>query len=469
MNKFIKLSILFLVTFSLLSCDKDIGIESSFPFASEAFGETKALNTNTITTTLRLTPERRIKSTEYYFSYDSDGKGSYTVRGVVLGENQEFKFNDVLTEELIYTPKVPGIHRVNFDFRDSNDNTSESSIEYEITEGNTVSFNVTAEKDEINISESLVLQASIEVTENEIVSQDLDFNLKFESTDDIATIQIKGIEYTSGDIIQNIDPSNFVIRYNPSLSGETNIIKLTLEASNGKSFVQELPITVTKTDFDFSFTPAVNESVLGMPVQISLDITQTSDEALTYSVEVSGQQGLLFDEFIGNQRFPVMLNNITSGDRSLRFTPQLVGTSEFIIKVIASNGDSKTKRLSFTTKPVDFDFEFSPPIIQLRSGGVRFKTVSFTLDRPRILGLDISYTMRVLSEVGSFTIRNINGVRAPGNVIPLPENTVIRSNVVSGQFEFPERINSSGTITVIVANSTGFEVRKTINVEVITN
>lgn len=473
MKTFIKLSILFLAIFSLICCEKDIEIETSFPFASEVFGETKSLQSNTLTTTLQVNPERLIKSTEYFFSYDSSGKGFYTVRGVVLAENQNFKLNNDLREELVYTPNVPGIHTVNFDFVDSNGNSSESQIEYEITGGDEVEFEVSSQNNEINVSDTLLLMASINIEENSIVAQDLEFNLSIESSDNSSRFEIRGVFYSPGDTIFDVDPSDFLVRYSPGIAGE-HVISFRLEdVTNGDLHLQEIPVTVKNTEFDFSFVPTISEIELGMPVQIALDITQTSSENLSYDIDISGQQGLLTDDSTGTQRLPLLINNVSAGSRNLVFTPQSVGTNDFVINITASNGMSKTERFSFTTKPLSFDFEVNPPIIQLRNGGIGVgvalsESISIQINRPQILSANINYSMRVLSEIGSFTIRNINGTHTPGSLIQLPENTTIRNNVVTGQFEFPRTLQSSGNITIVVANSTGFEVRKTIAVEVIT-
>ncbi len=461
------------VAFSFTSCeDKEFEIEKSFPFEAIVSGETKALLSNPLETKIRLIQTREIQGVEYFVSYSTSKDGIYELRGVDIPTDTEIEISS-LEETIIYKPKEAGKHLITFNLRDSNGNTDSANLEYEITEGDIINFSATAQNSIIDPNESAIINLNIEVEENEIVPQDLVFTLIFENTTSSDPITISGQTLNSGDRLSDIDASNFIAEYFPSNSGQTDILKFTLEASNGKTLNQEVSITTNETDFDFSFVPSVNESIVGREVSVAFEITQTTNEALTYDIRISGKQGLLYDENIGTQFLPTEVLNISSGSRAMRFNATAVDINDLIIEVSASNGLTKSQTVSFESLPVDFDFDFNPSTITVINRRLQVdlqESVSIILNRPNDLEfIDPEYSMTILSDVGTFEINSINGNHSPGSNINLPEGSTISNDRINGVFEFPRTLTNSGQITVIVRNDTGFEVRKTIDVEVLTD
>jgi len=472
--KFIKLlTAVIAVTFSFTSCeDKEIEVQDSFPFEVVVSGETKGLLPNPLEANITLIPTREIDGVEYFVSYTSSKDGIYEFRGAEIPTETEIKLSS-FKETIIYKPKEAGNHKVTFNFRDSKGNTGTDSIEYEITEGDVINFTATVQNETIDPGEKGIVNLEIEVEENGIVPQDLTFTLIFENTSSTDPITISGQTLNSGDRLNDLAATNLIAEYVPTNSGQTDILKFTLEASNGKTFSQEVSITTNETDFDFTFVPSVNESIIGREVSIAFEIIQTTNESLTYDINVSGKQGLLSDQKIGTQFLPTEILNISSGSRSMKFNATAVDINDLLIEVTASNGVTKSQTISFNATPVSFDFDFNPSSITLINRRLQVdlqESISIILNRPNDLEfIRPEYSMNILSNIGSFEINNINGNHSPGSNINLPEGSTISNNRIGGQLEFPRSLTNSGTITVVVRNDTGFEVRKTVNIEVLTD
>ena len=234
------------VIFSFTSCEeKEIEIQDSFPFEVVVSGETKGLLPNPLETKIKLIPTREIEGIDYFVSYSSSKNGVYEFRGAEIPSNTEIKLSS-FDETLLYRPKEAGKHTIDFKFRDSKENTGTASIDYEITEGDEVNFIATVQKETIDPSEKAIINLEIEVVENDVVPQNLTFSLIFENNTSTDPIIISGQTLSSGDQLNNLDASNLIAEYQPSNSGQTDILKFTLEASNGKVFKQEISITSNK-------------------------------------------------------------------------------------------------------------------------------------------------------------------------------------------------------------------------------
>jgi len=461
--------ILIAILLFFVSCSKDIEVQDIFPFEIEAYGNTKELVSNTLETTLEVKPERMVTGTEYYFSYNSSGLGYYTNNGETLLESETYSFSDDLKENLIYHPSSAGEHEVIFNIWDSNQQTELLNYTYEITEGNGVSFSITTENSNINVSDNALVKVEIIEEPNLIVAENLSYELSFDIDDINATIEIDGMEYSTGDIISNLTASTFYATYQPSSEGD-NVLAFNLEASNGKNYTSETLVNVSSTDFDFTFEPNLSEAMLGTETDIFFELEQNSDENLNYTIEISGQRGYAS---VGNSGLQELPNTfIYNGSNAITFYPREVNQNDFVVRVTASNGLTKTQTIPFNSTPIEFDFDISKEFLEVFNTNERvdlYENITINLDTPdNLVFVYPQYQLTVLSAVGDFYIRGVDGTKFPGQIMSLNGNSSLVSESHSLSFEFYNSIQTSGTISIKIENDTGYEVTKELNVNVIT-
>ncbi len=269
----------------------------------------------------------------------------------------------------------------------------------------------------------------------------------------------EGKEYELDSLVQNLT-------YTPTIDGK-HIVNFDFKDSNGNTEKAELNYSVSKdiTDFDFLFEPVSEINTVGSSVNLVLDITQTSNESLNYTMDIRGQSGELI--FRKKESIPGYINNISKGRYNLSFIPTSVSNNDFVVTLSASNGIRKTKRVKFKSTPVEFDFNLSKSKIFL-SNSISNELVSITLDRPTLKELRVqpNYYLTIQTDTNNIFL---NGKYSFGSIIPLKEFTGITNETFTYSFNRAGRSNKliGGKITFIINNDTGFKISKSIDVEIL--
>ncbi|WP_010177344.1 TraQ conjugal transfer family protein [Aquimarina agarilytica] len=345
----------------------------------------------------------------------------------------------------------------------------------------TLSIFLLACEDESTIIDSFPFQISVTGTNEALLSETIQneliilpenlvdstvFSFSY-NADDKGHYKIDGTKIQENTIYDlSIKSLDYTLEFVPTEEGEIEI-EIFVDDNKKHSATAKVIYSVTKelTDFKFSFTPLKEEVLFGERTSLNLNIEQTSDELLTYTMNISSNSNGEIN-WIGYSNLPETISNLSKGNYVFDYIPtEVIEKNNFTVTIVASNGVTKTKTFDgLTAEPVEFDFSLSKTVITINSGSIN-DFINVTLNRPSFATgyfYDLDYYLRI-----STTTENIlfnNGKIVFGENILLDNFSGIQNETFSYSLNYSGNV-VPGEVIFTVFNNTGFEVSKTVTVK----
>lgn len=225
---------------ALISCEHtDDGASGSFE--AELTGVTASLIFNNINNELSITPENAKKNGSYSFTYNSNGKGFYSINSANIPENEPFPLPlENLSTTLVYEAQELGENKVTLTITNDKGYSVTREQIYTITTQTTdFDFDILHSGESLNLEKVNEIEISISQTTNE----NLTYMLTIDSSSQGAVIDwqrnFHGLPFKDGGFAKG----NFTLKYIP-LALEDQTIIVTLAASNGESKTKKLNVSV---------------------------------------------------------------------------------------------------------------------------------------------------------------------------------------------------------------------------------
>lgn len=457
-----KIFLIAILLSAINSCEPlEVEINDKFNFTVEADSDSSIKVNTELPITIKIVPERVITETTYNFSYQNSlGQGILYHQGNRLETNQEYSIN-IQANDFSFISETIGDHKIALTFIDSNENTKEVDLSFNVFDDN--DFNFIAETDSLSIfhKDEMLFDFNLEKIDNGSVEV-ITYDLVYENKDLETTFLFNDTEYRSGELIQNISFGNFTGLLKSNEIGKS-VLSFTIIPSigNPKSITKEVEFKAN--DFDFTFETSTPTNMVGRQMSVLFGIDQHYEENLSYTVNILGQQGEIV--WGGLQNLPGTLNNFFPGNFNLTYYPSAVSNNDFVVSVTASNGVQKRQRVSFEALPVDFDFETSKGTLNLTQTLLN-GFIGITLQRPTDLAQrESKYYLTISSNIGSIFVTHGNSNISLGEIIELNRFSGIQNEFFNYGFQFTDSV-TDGEIRFTVRNETGFEVSKTVEVKV---
>lgn len=441
------------------SCEPvEVEVQDSFDFKVTTTHKSSGKINSALPIEMDIVPERVIEGTKYEFSYQfKEGQGILQLEDQTVEEGALYPI-ETLKSQLTYTGVSKGNHSIAIEIKDEHSKVGKHTVKYATFDDNSFTFKAETDTLSVFLGEEIPFTFNLDKIDNgsnEVITYDLSYE-----TNNLKTVFVYNqVEYKSGDIIKDISLGNSRGILKSEEVGKSTL-KFTVVSSEDETNTIAEKIEFKPSDFDFTFELPSQEIIVGRGIDIVIDITQSNDENLLYTVEIAGQKGEIF--WNGSKNIPGTLNNFFRGSFNLTYFPSVVNDNDFIVTVTASNGQRKTKRIPFKALPVVFDFTTSKTTLKLteliRNGFIRI-----TLNRPIDLAQrEPNYYLTIGTNVSSVLIDN--GKISSGEVIPLDGFSGTQNESFNYAFTFDDKI-ANGDITFTVRNDTGYEVSKTVKVE----
>lgn len=338
-------------------------------------------------------------------------------------------------------------------------------------------------EDEVKTIDSYPFEISIIGTNEALITETIENEL-FIITENLADDTVFSFSYNANGkgfykiqgskIIENElynfskDELNVALEFVPEEEGEHTVDFFVTDNKEHSATVNTFySITKEITDFEFSFVPGVSSLASGESTTINVDIKQTTDELLTYSMRIeSNSNGEI--NWSERQNLPTTIDIFEQGNYSLGYIPsEVIDKNNFVVTLTASNGIMKTETFDgFEITPLAFDFSLSKNIINITENQAN-SFISITLNRPSFLtGLFNEPQYYLIISTSTDGILLDNGRTSFGTNIPLDDFTGTTNETSLYSLVYADTI-IGGEMTFTVFNETGFEVSKTVTIEVV--
>lgn len=336
-----------------ISCDSnlDVIIKDNFDFKITTEQKEISRIGEEVKTSIKITPERIVKGTKYYFSYKlSKGRGVYKMNDTTLIPEEEYELKS-LEEEIVYIAEELGDNEVEITVRNENDLGAKRVIFYKIVDLTNFQVTVTKSADEIYFKEVLTFDFDIKKLANEL-EQDLTYEFRYIKSSLVGDLFINDDELKEGSSRTNLSEGKVSGVFRAKETGNFNLTFL-VEASNGKKHEVIINFLVKKTDFEFKVYPSNREGYVNDLTRFNFEIVSNGIEALNYNLTFRGQQGEL--KINGNSFTNEQIHNTLGGRFFAEYKAVEISNDPIEFEVKASNGLVKKVIVDYKSLPTEFE------------------------------------------------------------------------------------------------------------------
>lgn len=449
-----------LLILMFISCDSDLDVVVKDNFDFEITTEQKEISLigEEVKTSIKITPERIVKGTKYYFSYKlSKGKGLYKMDGLTLIPGEEYELKSLETE-IVYMAEELESNEVEVSIRNDSDLEVEKLISYKIVDLNDFQVTVTKSANEIFFKEDVAIDFDIEKLANEL-EQDLTYQLKYVRSSLYGNLLIGDSELKEGESLTNLSEGKVSGVFKAKESGDYSLTFL-IKASNGKEHEVVVSFLVKKTDFEFKIYPSKSENYVNDLTRFDFEILSNGMEALSYKLTFRGQQGELIrgsDSFMNEDIY-----NTPGGRFFMDYKAFEISNNPIEFEVKASNGVMKKIEIDFKSLPTNFEVTLGSDNL---SNFYQFDlSSSFSIIPPEVRNQFLEYKFYYeTSNLGSTSLTEYNTGKtiSPGEILDM-------ETYRSGRFAITQQGGvqpQKGEIKFIFIDSNGVRIEKKASVD----
>lgn len=213
-----------------------------------------------------------------------------------------------------------------------------------------------------------------------------DYTMTYSSSKN-GTLTINGITYMPGQVI-TLPSLTFFAEYEGTAAGDHEISSTITAVSNNNPKTKEVTFEYLPSQFTFDVTTAT-ELTVGDTIPIDFNINEVSGKStfdINYAItgvnqEFKNDNGILLQP---NTNYDVDDNTFSWDLKALE-----QGTMEVTWTVTNQYGVEEPKKITYTIKPIDFDFSVSPVGSNFKTGDqIQF---NFNMDAPASLSYSLSF------------------------------------------------------------------------------
>ena len=378
--------IILILAYVSCNTELDIAVKDNFDFNITAEKTNINFINKEVKTSLKIAPERIVKGTKYFFSYEIiKGKGFFKLQNKNLNINTEYELSS-LESLLIFIGEEITEHEILITIKNDKGLIKEQTLTYKTVDLNDFKVNVTKlTNDEVYFTEDVEFSLEIEKITNEL-NEELTYELKNTKRSLQGELLINGNELNLDESIVNLSEGKLSALFSSSEIGNLELVFL-VKASNGKEYEIQVDFFIKETEIELKITPLEPYNYIGYQTNFNFEILKKGTEELSFELLFNGNKGQLkngIETYNNGQSF-----SIDKGAYQMQYTglESSIHPIQFILK--ASNGTSKIVDVDFEVKESDFNFIIKP---SSNSNFVGEKT-RFDIDLTHVGGGNTTYEM----------------------------------------------------------------------------
>lgn len=444
----------------LISCDSnlDVIVKDNFDFKVTTEQKEISFIGEEIKTTIKINPERVVKGTKYYFSYElNKGKGLYKMDGSTLIPGEEYELNS-LEVEVVYIAEEPEENEIKIKVRNDSDLETEKLVYYKVVDLNDFQVTVKKSANEIYFKEEIAIDFNIEKLANEL-GQDLTYEFKYVGSSLLGDLLIGDSEFKEGKSLTGLSEGKISVVFKAKEAGDFSLIFL-VKASNGKEHEVVANFLVKKTDFEFKIYPSKSENYVNDLTRFSFEVISNGVESLSYELVFTGQKGELVNG--GNSFTNGETYNTIGGYFYMDYKALEISNSSLEFEIKASNGVIKKVIVDFESLPTNFEVTLGSDNL---SNFYQFDlSSSFSIIPPEVRNQFLEYKFYYeTSNLGSTSLIEYNTGKtvSPGEILDMEAYRSGRFVITQQGAVQPQK----GEIKFVFIDSNGVKVEKTATVD----
>jgi hypothetical protein len=343
----------------LISCDSnlDVIVKDNFDFKVTTEQKEISFIGEEIKTTIKINPERVVKGTKYYFSYElNKGKGLYKMDGLTLAPGEEYELTS-LEVEVVYVAEEVEVNEIKIKVRNDNDLEVEKHLYYKVVDLNDFKINLTKlTSDEVYFAEDIEFNLEIEKLPGEL-EEDLTYELKSTKQSLQGVLLVDGNELKLNEKITGLSEGKLSFIFSSTEVGNLELGFL-VKASNGKEYEVKVDFVVKKTEVDLKITPSKTSNYVAYQTDFNIEVLKIGVEKLTFELSFDGSKGQLKDgakTYLNTQVF-----DIDEGLHKMQYIGNEGSTVPIQFTLTASNGASVVLYVDFEVKESSFTSLITP-------------------------------------------------------------------------------------------------------------
>ena len=449
-----KLVVVSFMALCFFGCDREPEVLTSFPFEVNLEFNTEMTVNVEDRISLSISPEQVVTTNEYIVSYRLLS-GDVLLRlpdGTTFSEAESVSLDNFSLELTAVSSQVGEIElEMTIDDQQGESETTRLNIS---TVNNPFDFEISALRSDATVNAENSFSVNLtNLGEDTDVSYTAVFSIS-QGQGEI-TRRINDNEFsqiTQGEEVTiDLGTSNYGVVFT---NDGSNIVSVTVTDSNGQDASKTFSFDVSTIDFNFTATPARNETNLGVDVPITFLINETDGGDDTYQLRyvIASGDADVFD----NTTQVIAGTNISaplSEEFNLLFRPTQTGLVSLNFFIRNESGEERQQTVSIDVLDRSFDYTVTPSLTSLAISEPL--TVTYVITEEGGATLD-SYSM-IFSATGNATM-TVNSVEySAGETIPIPS--------LSFQAIYNAATDGEHTVTsVITAASNNREIEKDFDV-----